>query len=110
MRFHGLAMHIKQHRGRFITAALTALRAYALHPDPLNVPPLESFEDWSWRVRDPLIWLGEEDPVASVNYGNDGTGEIAVTFQVMQTVAMAKVRTTPPEFRASDLAICSTSN
>jgi len=105
-----LAMHIKQHRARFITAALTALRAYALHPDPLNVPPLESFEDWSWRVRDTLIWLGEEDPVASVNYGNDGTGEIAVTFQVMQTVAMAKVRTTPPEFRASDLAIWSTSN
>ena len=100
-----LAVFIKQNRVRYITAALTALRAYALHPQPINLPPLDSFEDWSWRVRDALIWLGEEDPVSSVNYENDGSSEIAVTFQVIQTVAKAKVRTTPPEFRASDLAL-----
>lgn len=105
-----LALHIKQNRAHLITAALTVLRAYALHPQPLNLPPLDSFEDWSWRVREALIWLGEEDPVSSVNYDNDGTSEIALAFQVMQTVAKAKVRTTPPEFRASDLAIWSTSN
>ena len=103
-----MAVYIKQNRARFITAALTALRAYALQPLPMNVAPLDSFEDWSWRVRDALIWLGEEDPVSSVNYDNDGSSEIAGTFQVMQTVANAKVRTMPAEFRASDLALWAT--
>lgn len=101
-----LATYIKQNRARFITAALTVLRAYALHPQPLNLPPLDSFEDWSWRVRDALVWLGEEDPVAAVDYSNDGSGEIGQAFSMIQTVAQAKLGLrTKVEFRASDLSI-----
>lgn len=105
-----LAAYIKQNRARYITAALTVLRAYALHPQPLNLPPLDSFEDWSWRVRDALIWLGEEDPVAAVDYSNDGSGEIGAVFEAIQIVAMAKMSGKQPEFRASDLAMWASGN
>lgn len=101
-----LAVYIKQHRARYITATLTVLRAYALHPDPLNLPPLDSFEDWSWRVRDALVWLGEEDPVAAVDYSNDGSGEIASVFAAIEVVGLAKLGNRQAlEFRAKDLAL-----
>ena len=32
---------------------------------PQTVTPLASYEEWSARVRDPLVWLGEPDPVDS---------------------------------------------
>jgi putative DNA primase/helicase len=105
-----LATYIKQHRAQFITAALTVLRAYALHPQPLNLPPLDSFEDWSWRVRDALVWLGEEDPVAAVDYSNDGSGEISMVFDTIKTVVTAKVAGRISEFRASDLALWASGN
>jgi hypothetical protein len=101
-----LANFIKEHRAQFITAALTVLRAYALHPQPLNLSPLDSFEDWSWRVRDALVWLGEEDPVAAVDYGNDGSGEMGMAFATIQSVAQAKLgQRNGAEFRANDLSI-----
>lgn len=101
-----LATHIKQHRAQYITAALTVLRAYALHPQPLGLPPLDSFEDWSWRVREALIWLGEDDPVAAVDYSNDGAGEIGVVFATIQTVVQAKSgQRQGAEFRANELAL-----
>jgi putative DNA primase/helicase len=101
-----LAAYIKEHRARLIVAALTVLRAYAIQPNPLMLPPLESFEDWSWRVRDALIWLGQEDPVAAVQFENDGTAEIAMAFGEIEAIANAKRRTSssqPAQFRASDI-------
>ncbi len=105
-----LAGYIKHHRPRLIVAALTVLRAYALHPQPLNLTPLDSFEDWSWRVREALVWLGEEDPVGAVDYGNDGAPEIGQVFAAIHMVARSKVPSRDPEFRASDLAIWASGN
>jgi hypothetical protein len=69
------------------------------------VTPLDSFEDWSWRVRDALVWLGEEDPVAAVKYDNDGSGEIAAAFAVIQSVRLLKQHQKPGDaFVARDLA------
>lgn len=53
---------VMTNRGKYIAAALTIVRAYAVagHPDP--APPLASFEDWSKVVRSALIWLGCNDP------------------------------------------------
>jgi hypothetical protein len=69
------------------------------------VTPLDSFEDWSWRVRDALVWLGEEDPVAAVKYDNDGSGEIAAAFAVIQPVRLLKQHQKPGDaFVARDLA------
>ena len=101
-----LATHIKQSRARYITAALTVLRAYALHPQPLKLPPLDSFEDWSWRVRDALVWLGEDDPVAAVDYSNDGSGEVASVFTAIRDVAQARLgRGRALEFRSNELSL-----
>ena len=72
----------------------------------MNLPPLDSFEDWSWRVRDALVWLGEEDPVAAVDYSNDGSGEIASVFAAIEVVGLAKLgHRQALEFRAKDLAL-----
>ena len=100
-----LTGYIKANRARLIVAGLTVLRAYAIQPRQLRLKPLESFEDWSWRVRDALIWLAEEDPVVAVQFDNDGTGELAEAFQ--QIEAMAKIRARggqEPRFRAMELA------
>ena len=53
-------------RGKYIAAAMTIVRAYlnAGVPDP--VKPLASFEDWSHFVRSPLVWLGKDDPVGTM--------------------------------------------
>jgi Toprim domain/Domain of unknown function (DUF6371) len=54
---------MKAHRGRYVAAALTILRAYHVAGRPKQRPPLGSFGDWSRWVRDALVWLGEADPV-----------------------------------------------
>lgn len=98
-----LSGFIKAHRPELIVAGLTVLRAYAIQ-QPLRMPPLESFEDWSWRVRDALIWLGQEDPVAAVQFDNDGTGEIAQAFVEIDAVVQAKrPGAAGAQFRANDL-------
>jgi hypothetical protein len=103
--YPNLSAHIRQNRARYITAALTVLRAYALHPEPLMLPPLDSFEDWSWRVRDALVWLGEEDPVGAVNYENDGSGEVALAFGEIEAVGRLKsLLRGQVSFRSSDVA------
>lgn len=53
-------------RGKFIAAALTICRAYAVAGYPGQCRPLASFEDWSRVVRSALVWLGCEDPVTTM--------------------------------------------
>ncbi|MBB4858278.1 putative DNA primase/helicase [Novosphingobium chloroacetimidivorans] len=53
-------------RGKYIAAALTVCRAYAVAGYPDQCRPLASFEDWSRVVRSALVWLGREDPVATM--------------------------------------------
>jgi putative DNA primase/helicase len=50
-------------RARYIGAALTVLRAYIVAGYPGAPTPLGSFEDWSNTVRGSLLWLGQADPV-----------------------------------------------
>jgi hypothetical protein len=57
---------ILENRGKYITACLTIVRAYILAGRPNLVPKLASFEGWSDNVRSALIWLGEADPVTSM--------------------------------------------
>lgn len=57
-------------------AALTILRAYEVAGRPsVGVTALGSFEEWSRRVRQALIWSGVTDPVLSLaqNMGDDET-------------------------------------
>jgi hypothetical protein len=53
-------------RGKYIAAALTICRAYRVASQPDKAPRLASFEGWSDTVRSALIWLGQADPVLSM--------------------------------------------
>jgi putative DNA primase/helicase len=102
--YPSLADHIKRNRAKLIMSGLTVLRAYAMHASRLSIQPLDSFEDWSLRVREALIWLGEEDPVAAVEYDNDGSGELGWAFQAIQKAVAESDKNGMKDFMASDLA------
>jgi putative DNA primase/helicase len=57
---------VAKDRARYIGAALTVLRAYIVADYPNAPTPLGSFEDWSNTVRGALLWLGEADPVGTM--------------------------------------------
>ena len=56
-------------RDELVVAALTILRAWHVARaagERVNIDPFGGFADWSRRVREPLIWLGEADPCDTV--------------------------------------------
>jgi hypothetical protein len=57
---------VKRDRPKYVVAALTIVRAFIVAGRPRQTQPLGSFEEWSGLVRDALIWLGEPDPVATM--------------------------------------------
>jgi hypothetical protein len=57
---------IRANRGRLVAAALTILRAWHLGGTAIGIEPLGSFEDWSFRIRSPLLWLDRHDPCDSI--------------------------------------------
>jgi hypothetical protein len=59
---------IRAHRGRLVAAALTILRAWHIvrADERLSLSPFGSFEQWSQRIREPLVWLGCADPCETV--------------------------------------------
>jgi hypothetical protein len=67
-------------RGELVVAALTVLRAWHVARtagERVNIASFGGFDDWSQRVREPLIWLGETDPYDTVDKtrGNDPARE-----------------------------------
>jgi hypothetical protein len=57
-----LVEHVKQHRGRYVVAALTILRgfAHAGRPDQ-KLSTFGSYESWSHIVRDAVYWATGQD-------------------------------------------------
>ena len=53
-------------RGAYVAAVLTICRAYLAAGQPDKAPHLGSFEEWSDLVRSALMWLGEADPVSTM--------------------------------------------
>ena len=53
-------------RAAYVAAALTVVRAYIAAGAPKVCGPFGSYAAWSTMVRSPLVWLGEPDPVASM--------------------------------------------
>ncbi len=56
-------------RGELVVAALTILRAWHVaraNGERVKIDPFGGFSDWSRRVREPLIWLGEPDPCTTM--------------------------------------------
>lgn len=56
-------------RGRYIAAALTVLRAFhcAGRPPNPDTKPIGSYQEWCELVRNALLWMGEEDPLATMS-------------------------------------------
>lgn len=57
---------IRRDRGHLVGCALTILRAWHLANPSISCTPFGSFEDWSTRIREPLLWLGQKDPCESI--------------------------------------------
>jgi putative DNA primase/helicase len=79
---------------------LTILRAYHVAGYPDAPPKLGSFEEWSDRVRGALMWLGEADPVETMEEIRGDDPELAGMRAVMnawretfhgQSVTVSKV-------------------
>jgi len=54
-------------RGAYIAAAITIARAYIAAGSPKVCGPFGSYEGWSRFIRSPLVWLGKNDPVKSMD-------------------------------------------
>jgi putative DNA primase/helicase len=65
---------IPKNRPKLVRAALTIMRAWAVHPDKaldiaeLSITPWDRFKRWSNMVRAPLMWLGMADPCESLRF------------------------------------------
>jgi putative DNA primase/helicase len=63
---------VKDDRAKYVRACLTILRAYAVAGYPDNAKPvMGGFDDWSNRVRSALVWLGCDDPCATMQQLRD---------------------------------------
>src|SRR4051794_37378129 len=58
---------VRADRGRYVAAALTIARAFLVSGETVTCAPLGSYRAWSRFAREPLTWLGEPDPVASMD-------------------------------------------
>ena len=62
-----LIREVLQERGRFVSAALTIIRAWVAAGRPLTLcKALAGYGEWSDLCRQPLLWLGLPDPTESI--------------------------------------------
>ena len=62
---------VQRERGRYVSLALTIVRAYLSAGSPATeatqaLRPLGSYGDWTRLIRKPLVWLGMPDPATAV--------------------------------------------
>jgi putative DNA primase/helicase len=75
---------IGRSRGDYVAACLTIVRAYVVAGRPIKTAPLASFGGWSRFVREPLVWLGCADPVASQKKLREGDPRKAEMTEVFK--------------------------
>ncbi|KQT88911.1 hypothetical protein [Methylobacterium sp. Leaf466] len=78
-------------RGAYIAAAITIVRAYRAAGSPPMCGPIGSYGAWSDSVRSALIWLGEADPVASMDIMRDEDPELVVISELFEAWRAALV-------------------
>jgi hypothetical protein len=74
----------KERRGELVVAALTVLRAWHVSGERINLPAFGGFEDWSFRVREALVWLDRTDPcetVTDVRESDPKRGELIAVIE-----------------------------
>jgi putative DNA primase/helicase len=75
---------VQANRGLYIAAVLTIIRAYLAAGRPAEQTPLGSYAAWCKLVREPLIWLGKADPVASQEVVRQTDPVLGTLLEVMQ--------------------------
>ena len=82
----------RDRRGELVAAGLTVLRAWRVADERLNLPAFGGFEDWSYRVREALVWLDRIDPCETLAKVRDSDPHrddlIAVVEQWKQHLAL----------------------
>jgi putative DNA primase/helicase len=76
-------------RGKYIASCLTIPRAYFAADRPRRRPVLASYADWCRTVREPLIWLGCADPVATqqtLRTDDPRKAEVAAVFDAWRMI------------------------
>jgi len=73
--------HAASHRGTYVAAVLTIIRAYLEAGAPQVCGPFGSYAAWSRMARSPLVWLGEPDPIASMDAAR---GEDSVLAEIRE--------------------------
>jgi hypothetical protein len=117
---------VRRDRARYVAAALLVLRAYEVAGRPRQCSQLGGFEDWSDRVRSPLIWLGEPDPrvtqerarasdprrqalIAVLHHWREAVGPAEVTSKELIEIATAQIPNSGsflwPDFREALLNV-----
>jgi putative DNA primase/helicase len=97
-------------RGRYVIACLTILRAYFLvvEEERVIVPAIGSYEAWSRRVREALLWLGCADPcdsVAAIRTDDPVTSTLGALVVAWETaIGMEKRITTQALIEIADRA------
>jgi hypothetical protein len=90
-------------RTRYVSAALTIVRAYLLAGCPGVLPALASFEDWSSLVRSALVWLGCADPAATMEQARAEDPDRAILLEFSECwradPSLAGCRVTTGELR-----------
>ncbi|MFE1601590.1 PriCT-2 domain-containing protein [Methylobacterium sp. ID0610] len=71
-------------RGAYVAAALTIVLAYRAAGSPTVCGPIGSYGAWSEIVRAPLIWLGEEDPVTSMETAREEDPELSAIRELFE--------------------------
>ena len=74
---------VMANRGAYVAAALTMALAYRKSEERVACDPIASYGQWSRVVREPLIWLGEDDPVRSMERARDMDAEQAAARELV---------------------------
>jgi putative DNA primase/helicase len=74
---HAPVERVLADRGKYIAAA-----HYLAAGCPGELPSLASFPDWSRLVRSPLVWLGREDPIQTMDNAREEDPEFDEVRQV----------------------------
>ena len=88
-------------RGAYVAAALTIARAYLLSRAQRNEPPLANYEEWCRFVREPLLWLGEDDPVKSQEQMHEEDEEQVANAELIEW--LVKMYEGKDDFKVADV-------
>jgi hypothetical protein len=92
---------IKGARGKYLAAIFTIVQAFRNEKPKVTVQRINGFEGWSELVAQPLVWLGEADPIKSQEGARARDPER--TALRMRIKAVVKYFRTQPSFTANDI-------